>query len=52
MSRAREVIDYIAWIEHNMWVHSICDSLDTAMAVYNTFQKSASAERGMDAVPS
>lgn len=43
---ARSVIDYISWMMHVDWVHSLCDSGTTAMAVFNCFTRSASAERG------
>lgn len=44
--KARSVIDYIAWIEHCAWVQSICDTPTTVMAVFKSFKRSASAERG------
>lgn len=43
---ARNVIDYIAWIEHCDYVNTICDTPSTAMAIFNSFIHSASAERG------
>lgn len=46
MSQARRVIDYISWMEHVAWVRSMCDSAMTAAAMFDTFQRSASAERG------
>lgn len=46
MSTARDVLDYIEWIEHCEYVNSICDSPRTAFAVFNCFTRSASAERG------
>lgn len=46
MRTAREVIDYIEWMEHCTWVRSLCDSTETAMAAFGAFARSASAERG------
>lgn len=45
--RSRNVIDYIAWIEHCDYVNTICDrDIPTAMAIFKSFTRSASAERG------
>jgi hypothetical protein len=43
---ARDVLDYLAWMEHCLWVNGICDDVYTAMAVFDSFKRSASAERG------
>lgn len=43
---ARDVLDYIAWMEHVLYVDSVCDKPSTAIVVFNCFQRSASAERG------
>lgn len=43
---ARSVIDWIAWMEHVCWVQSVCDTGTTAIAVFDCFKRSASAERG------
>lgn len=43
---ARDVLDWMAWMEHVQYVHSLCDTTTTAMAVFECFKRSASAERG------
>ena len=43
---ARDVLDYLAWMEHCLWVHEKCDGVQTAIAVFDSFKRSASAERG------
>ncbi len=50
MTTARQVIDYIAWMEHCAYVRSKCDSTETAMAIFNCWKRSASAERGRGVV--
>lgn len=45
-SRAQRVLDWIAWLEHVSYVDSLCDAPSTAIAVFNCFDRSASAERG------
>lgn len=44
--RDQRVIDRISWLEHCAWVRSKCDTTATAVAVFNSFRRSASAERG------
>lgn len=51
MGRAQDVLDYIAWIWHCERVNDLCDSPSTAMAVFNCFRRSASAERGRKLTP-
>jgi hypothetical protein len=46
VKRSQQVLDYIAWIWHCEWVNGLCDSPTTAMAVFDSFRRSASAERG------
>jgi hypothetical protein len=46
--QARQVLDYIAWLEHVLWVYSKCDTTTTAIAVFNCFKPTASAKRGRE----
>jgi hypothetical protein len=43
---ARDVIDWISWMQHVDHVHTLCDCTTTTIAVFNCFKRSASAERG------
>jgi hypothetical protein len=43
---ARDVIDWMAWLEHVDWVLSICDTTTTALSAFRCFERTASAERG------
>lgn len=43
---ARSVLDWISWMQHLCYVESLCDTTTTAIAVFDCFKRSASAERG------
>lgn len=42
----RDVLDWISWMQHCARVRSLCDSVLTAIAVFDTFVRSAAVERG------
>lgn len=42
----RDVLDWISWMQHVAYVHGLCDTTTTAIAVFDCFKRSASAERG------
>lgn len=46
MTTAQDVLDYIEWMWHCEWVHGLCDSTATALVAFESFQRTASAERG------
>jgi len=48
---ARDVLDYLAWMEHCLWVHETCEGVDVALAVFDAFNRSAAAERGREVRP-
>jgi hypothetical protein len=44
--RAQQVLDYIEWVWHCARVSALCDTPTTAIAAFDSFQRTASAERG------
>lgn len=51
MTTARDVLDYIEWIWHCEYVNSLSDGVFVGVAVFNSFQRTASAERGRAVTP-
>lgn len=46
MTHAQNVLDWISWIEHCLYVTTVCDGPYTAITSFNAFRMSRSAERG------
>lgn len=46
MKQAQNVLDWISWIEHCMYVSDVCDGPYTAITAFNAFRMTSSAERG------